>query len=91
MIDSKRGQLANLIYQEKKGELSPQDSKKLTEIMEMLERLETVKIIDAPVLLNLQNLYRVQLRDEDFEWAKSEQKHRRDSSIDKLARQLAEE
>jgi len=44
----------------------------LDEVFELLERLESIKIIDAPVLLNLYNLYRAQVRDEDFEWAKDE-------------------
>ena len=72
IIDAKRGALAELIYMEQKGELNSKEEKQLDEVFELLERLEGIKIIDAPVLLNLYNLYRVQVREEDFEWVKDE-------------------
>ena len=43
----------------KNGELDFTDKERLSQVEELLTRLEQVKVIDAPVLLKLYNLYRL--------------------------------
>lgn len=43
------------------GQLSIQDRDRYEQVNHLLERLSNVKIIDAPILLKLYNLYRYDL------------------------------
>ena len=45
----------------KSSELSFTDRERLNQIDTLLKRLNTIKVIDAPVLLKLYNLYRYKI------------------------------
>jgi len=58
VIDVKLGELSDLRDMAAKGKLTFTDKERLNQVESLLKRLNDIKIIDAPVLLKLYNLYR---------------------------------
>ena len=61
VIDVHKSTLAGLRKAGKKDKLDFADKERLVQVEELLTRLESVKIVDSPVLLKLYNLYRLQM------------------------------
>lgn len=59
VVDVQKKSLENLVKSQ--GELSFTDRERLNQINIMLTRLNDIKVIDAPVLLKLYNLYRYRI------------------------------
>ena len=56
VVDAQRRSLDSLVKLQ--GELSFTDRERLSQINTLLGRLNDIKVVDAPVLLKLYNLYR---------------------------------
>jgi len=61
IVDAKLLQLSDLKDMAAKGTLTFTDKERLNQVESLLKRLNDIKIVDAPVLLKLYNLYRYQL------------------------------
>ena len=61
VVDVKLGELSDLKEMAAKGTLSFTDKESLNQVDSLLRRLNDIKVVDAPVLLKLYNLYRYQL------------------------------
>lgn len=61
IVDAKLLQLSDLKDMAAKGTLTFADKERLNQVESLLKRLNDIKIVDAPVLLKLYNLYRYQL------------------------------
>jgi len=61
VVDAKLLQLNDLKDMAAKGKLTFADKERLNQVESLLKRLNDIKIVDAPVLLKLYNLYRYQL------------------------------
>lgn len=61
VVDVKLGELSDLKEMAAKGTLSFTDKERLNQVESLLRRLNDIKVVDAPVLLKLYNLYRYQL------------------------------
>jgi hypothetical protein len=61
VVDVKLGELSDLKEMATKGTLSFTDKERLNQVESLLRRLNDIKVVDAPVLLKLYNLYRYQL------------------------------
>ena len=59
VVDVQRKSLDSLVKSQ--GELSFTDRERLSQINILLARLNDIKVVDAPVLLKLYNLYRYNL------------------------------
>jgi hypothetical protein len=58
VVDVKLGELSDLKDMAAKGTLTFTDKERLNQVESLLKRLNDIKVVDAPVLLKLYNLYR---------------------------------
>ena len=58
VVDVKLGELSDLKDMAVKGTLTFTDKERLNQVESLLKRLNDIKVVDAPVLLKLYNLYR---------------------------------
>ena len=57
VVDVKLGELSDLKDMAAKGTLTFTDKERLNQVESLLKRLNDIKVVDAPVLLKLYNLY----------------------------------
>lgn len=58
VVDVKLAELSDLKDMAAKGTLTFTDKERLNQVESLLKRLNDIKVVDAPVLLKLYNLYR---------------------------------
>lgn len=61
VVDVKLEELQDLRLMASKGTLTFTDRERLNQVESLLKKLNDIKVVDAPVLLKLYNLYRFQI------------------------------